>query len=72
MKLPEVKNPVTGGKISLSLMSIIGLILGSALLMFVWDIGKKLNSVVSGKLPRSVKGLGATPNTDPYAAKIIY
>lgn len=66
------KSPLTGGKLSLTPSGIIGLVLGSAVLMFVWNFGKKISDAATSKLPGNVRNFGtATPNTDPYAAKII-
>jgi hypothetical protein len=62
LKLGEVKNPVTGGKISLSVGSIVGMVAGVVVLSGVLEIGKRVFSIGRGFLPGSVSPwLGGAP-----------
>jgi hypothetical protein len=66
MKLGQVKNPISGGNISLKPGNLIGMVLGAALLFVIWGFGKNLGNVAASKLPGNLSNFGKPAQVDPY------
>lgn len=72
MKLPSVKNPVSGGTISLKPGNLLSMVLGAAVLFVIWGFGKNLGNMAAAKLPGSLANYGKPAQVDPYGGLRVH